>query len=227
MLVYDMYAKTATEACSIVIVPQLAAHQVRSGTTVVELGQSAGAFGSLAGGSPPYTYSVSSGSLPPGTSLNRLALTGTFTSTGTYSFTTTVTDSLGATAAVSARYSVFGRIAFRPHPGQWDATCSGPIDLGCSAQVAYSGGTPGVKPTLTWSTADTNLHPVPVPTGASGQVDLTRPTVSGGAVHFNVLGDQLGTGGGLPWTGVVIVTVTDPVTHTSTTAHIFVIIYRP
>lgn len=49
---------------------------------------------SAQGGASPYTFAVSSGSLPTGTSLNSSTgvITGTPSATGTFSFTITVTD---------------------------------------------------------------------------------------------------------------------------------------
>lgn len=49
------------------------------------------------GGTPSYTYSISSGTLPPGLTLNSAtgAITGTPTGAGTFNFTITATDSLG------------------------------------------------------------------------------------------------------------------------------------
>ena len=49
------------------------------------------------GGVAPYTFSISSGSLPPGLTLNAStgAITGTPTTAGTYSYTAKVTDSTG------------------------------------------------------------------------------------------------------------------------------------
>ena len=49
------------------------------------------------GGTSPYTFTVTSGSLPTGTSLNSSSgvISGTPSATGTFSFTITVTDSLG------------------------------------------------------------------------------------------------------------------------------------
>jgi len=51
------------------------------------------------GGNPPYTFSIFSGSLPTGMSLNSTtgAITGTPTVTGTYSVVFRVTDSQGKT----------------------------------------------------------------------------------------------------------------------------------
>jgi large repetitive protein len=66
-------------------------------------------FAAVSGGAGPYTYSVVSGTLPPGTHLNGLALAGTFPfdDRSTYRFTVVVTDSLGATATVVAVYNLW------------------------------------------------------------------------------------------------------------------------
>lgn len=55
---------------------------------------------SVSGGVPPYTFSLVSGSLPPGITLNTSTgiLSGTAYTPGTYTFSVKVTDSVGATA---------------------------------------------------------------------------------------------------------------------------------
>ncbi len=62
------------------------------------------------GGTPPYTYSVTSGALPTGLSLNAAtgAITGTTTATGNFSFTITATDAAGCTAMLGMALSVGG-----------------------------------------------------------------------------------------------------------------------
>jgi uncharacterized repeat protein (TIGR01451 family) len=61
-----------------------------------------------AGGTAPYTWSVSSGSLPPGLTLGASSgiLAGTPTTAGTYSFTLKVTDSASATATESGSLTI-------------------------------------------------------------------------------------------------------------------------
>jgi hypothetical protein len=62
------------------------------------------------GGVPPYTFSITSGSLPPGLTLNTStgAITGTPTTAGTFNFTAKVTDSSGnsTTGTVSTNCSI-------------------------------------------------------------------------------------------------------------------------
>ena len=50
------------------------------------------------GGTPPYTFAVTTGALPPGLTLTGAVISGTPTTPGTYSFTIEVTDSNAATA---------------------------------------------------------------------------------------------------------------------------------
>ena len=56
------------------------------------------------GGTPPYSYAIETGSLPPGLTLEPTtgAITGTPTATGIFPFIATVTDSLGATATTGS-----------------------------------------------------------------------------------------------------------------------------
>jgi hypothetical protein len=53
------------------------------------------------GGTSPYTFAVTSGAIPTGTTLNASTgvISGTPSATGTFSFTITVTDSLGFTGS--------------------------------------------------------------------------------------------------------------------------------
>ena len=57
------------------------------------------------GGTPPYTFAIASGPLPPGITLNPStgALSGTPTTAGTYHFVVMLTDSMGLTAVTSTQ----------------------------------------------------------------------------------------------------------------------------
>jgi len=69
----------------------------------------------VSGGTPPYSFSVSSGAVPDGDSLNStenpdgsetVTLDGTPTSAGPSTFSLAISDSAGATAKVSAKKSI-------------------------------------------------------------------------------------------------------------------------
>jgi hypothetical protein len=77
-----------------------------------------GTYGTLAGGSAPFQYKVD-GQLPADTTLNGLALSGTFAQppnnqTQSYSFTVQLIDAAGATATVTANFSVNPHIVLSP-----------------------------------------------------------------------------------------------------------------
>ena len=64
------------------------------------------------GGTPPYTWSVSAGALPPGLSLSAAGLiSGAPTVTGSYSFTAQVTDGAAPPAHATAPFSITVAVA--------------------------------------------------------------------------------------------------------------------
>lgn len=108
-----------------------------------------GTVGSQSGGIAPYTYALTGGALPSGMSLNGLSLAGPFprgqrSVTGApipYKLTVKVTDALGAQGSVDATFNVFAHLAFAIN----SAKCPSAI-RGCSMQLTYTGGTPGIDP---------------------------------------------------------------------------------
>jgi Putative Ig domain len=162
---------------NIPIVPRLTASLVSGCATecTVELGcvTVCGTFGQVSGGAAPITYSLTSGPLPAGTSLNGLSLNGTFTGLpGRLQFTVQATDGFGATALITARYNLIPHISFNA------ALCRGWTR--CSIQLPYSGGTPNGAPvmvTVGWAgnlacgfTAPTVCPEPPISATASGGV---------------------------------------------------------
>jgi len=98
-----------------------------------------GGFGVLSGGVGPYSYTLTQGPLPAGTSLSGLALTGTFGGLSGYlKFTVQVTDAMGASATVAPTFWMYDHISLS------GGTCTG--RGGCKVSLAYNGGTPGPQP---------------------------------------------------------------------------------
>ncbi len=225
--VNDTVGVSANLATTIAVAPRLIVSLTHSGTITSRQGSAAagGAFASVAGGAAPYTYSVTAGALPAGVSLTGLSLSGTYSTAGTYHFTVTVTDGLGATAAVTPAYYVWGPITFPPFwtvPGTTadhrfmyaDVECRGTNATGCSIAFPYSGGTPSVIPVI--SREDTQAAWQGIPGYGPGQ-DSTlyglSVTVSGGAIHVAVAPNSNPKG----WTsGKVFVVLKDPQTGETT-----------
>ncbi|WP_321384925.1 putative Ig domain-containing protein [Rhizobium sp.] len=97
----------------------------------------------VSGGTAPYSYAVTSGTLPAGVSLN--TSTGTFSGTpttaGNYSFTITVTDNNGATTSLAYTLTVNAPAAdlvFSPTAGSLTDAMAGEK---YSQQISASGGT--------------------------------------------------------------------------------------
>jgi len=88
-----------TFSISVLAAPGLA---IEGGVNVLNAGTVGAPYGavlSATGGVRPYTWAITSGTLPPGLSLVGDAFFGTPTTAGTYGFTARVTDSRGATAS--------------------------------------------------------------------------------------------------------------------------------
>jgi hypothetical protein len=134
-----------------------------------------GAFGSVSGGLPPYSYSIVSGYPPSGMGVNALSLTGAFPAPGplgAWQLAVQVTDQFGAQSTVNAGWFVFSHIALTVA----NATCSGGVPTGCTTQqLQYSGGTPGGSPQVV-VTQDPKYPPIPAGskfTAANGMVTVT------------------------------------------------------
>jgi hypothetical protein len=93
-----------------------------------------------AGGTPPYTFSATSGSLPAGLTLNSSTgeIRGTPSSSGSFSLTVQVTDSASVTATKAFTLTVAGALAFTTPP----TLPSGAVGVAYSQALVASGGTP-------------------------------------------------------------------------------------
>ncbi|MEA5115933.1 MAG: Ig-like domain-containing protein [Geobacteraceae bacterium] len=123
------------------------------------------------GGVSPYTWSLAAGVLPPGLSLNGTtgAISGTPTSSGTYSVTFRVTDSRRATATRALTITVYTAPAITTA-----SLASATVGKAYSAGLTAGG---GVSP-YTWSLAAGVLPPGLSLNGTTGAISGT-PTSSG------------------------------------------------
>jgi hypothetical protein len=89
----SVFRQTATYSCSIVIISTLTVQAYCSGVQAV-IGQTFSAGFEVGGGVSPYTFTLESGSLPPGLALNASTgdISGTPTSGGSFPFTVRITD---------------------------------------------------------------------------------------------------------------------------------------
>lgn len=113
------------------------------------------------GGTPPYTYAIISGSLPPGLALNTATgiISGTPTARGTFSYTAQVTDANGLTATVTCQFviSQFFQVVFQgvrrqrgKQPPLIDKTCYDPhaLIITASGQLTTIGTLPVAYPAV-------------------------------------------------------------------------------
>jgi len=129
--VVDSKGKYDTVVCTIVIVSPLDIQCGVCGSVNATVGSAFSSALSVKGGSGPYTYSIASGALPAGVTLNTSTgvISGTPTASGTYSFTTKVVDADGQTDTVTCTLLVKGTIACGTYTtytqGGWGANPSG------------------------------------------------------------------------------------------------------
>lgn len=147
--------QSATTSLSLTVIPALVitTGSLPNGTDGIPYSSSA----AVAGGAPPYVWSISAGALPPGLSLNTSdgTISGTPSATGVYSFTVLVTDaSSPANQSASQAYQVAINGAGTLNIS---TTALPPVLIGTaySAQLNATGGT---QP-YAWSVSASSLPP--------------------------------------------------------------------
>ena len=120
------------------------------------------------GGTPPYTFATSAGSLPPGITLTGAVLSGMPTKTGSYTFTIQVTDSVSATATEQLTIAITGLAI----------TTSAPLP-GAAVGTAYSQAlvAAGGTPPYTWALTG-GAPPAGLTLSSAGAITGT-PTAAG------------------------------------------------
>ncbi|MGA7963471.1 MAG: choice-of-anchor D domain-containing protein, partial [Candidatus Acidiferrales bacterium] len=121
------------------------------------------------GGTPPYSWSFSSGTLPPGLTVGSTGtITGTPTTAGPYSFTVQVTDSMSptpntamATFGLTVTGSTGGALTILP-----TSLPDGEVTLPYGATIVASGGTPPYTYAVTTGTITSGL----TLNGTTGQI---------------------------------------------------------
>jgi hypothetical protein len=157
ILVTDSAALTATKQLSITVAGGLSittAAALPSGSLNAGYSQTLAA----AGGTPPYTWTLTAGALPKGLTLSTAgAITGTPTAAGTFQFTATVTDSASLTASQQFTLIVGGGLAIAT-----TALPGGKVGASYSQTLTATGGTPP----YTFATSAGSLPPGITLTGA-------------------------------------------------------------
>ncbi len=149
---------------------------------------------SATGGTTPYTFAVTSGSLPAGLSLaSNGALTGTPSASGLSSFTVTATDSIACVGSISYTIQVTcPSITVAPA-----SLAAGLTDVAYSQTITATGGTTPYSLTVTTGTLPTGLS-------LATNGDLTgTPTVVGSSSFTVTATDSNGCTGSKAYTVVV------------------------
>jgi large repetitive protein len=177
----------------------------------------------VSGGTSPFTWSVSSGSLPGGISLSADGnLTGTPTATGTFSFTVKVTDANGQTATQATSITINAGVSttFSPPPA---AVVGAPYSFtltatGGTTPYTWSVNSGTLPPGITLSSAGV-LAGTPTSTGTySFSVNVIDKNNGIATTSITlVVGNGVGLTFGTPPTGQVGVAYTDTLTATGGT----------
>ena len=187
--VVDSKGNSDTTTCTITVLSSVLDIQCGTcGATKAMVGTGYSASFAATGGAPSYTYSISSGSLPAGLTLNAStgALSGTPTASGTFTFTSKVTDSKGKTDTVTCTLVV------QPSPINLNCgSCSaGKAQVGSpfSASLSATGGTGA----LTYSIVSGSLPPGLTLNTSTGAISGT-PTTGGTYTYTSKVVDSKGS----------------------------------
>ena len=161
------------------------------------------------GGTAPYSFTVTGGALPAGMALNNGKLEGTPTADGTYTFTVTVTDSAGPTAATASKaFSL--KVNAAPYAITLSASDSNPAVGGSSVMTATvtnnSVAASGENVVFTWK----------VKGGSQGQQTGATVSTDNSGVATYTLDNNLGGYSGIQRTVTVTATVQSDTSKSAT-----------
>jgi hypothetical protein len=156
------------------------------------------------GGTAPYTFTVSSGTLPTGLSLNGAtgAISGTPTVTGAYNFTVTATDSTSATGNQAYSVTINPPVSITT-----TSLAAGTVGANYSQTVSATGGTG----TITFS--ETGTLPAGLSFSSTTGTLSGKPTASGTSTFSVTATDSVGGTNSKTYT----VTISPAITFTTTT----------
>ncbi|HUS04855.1 MAG TPA: putative Ig domain-containing protein, partial [Bryobacteraceae bacterium] len=167
----DAVGALASRACSIAVAPQLVivSASVANGAVASPYSETL----TVSGGTPPYSWSVSGGSLPPGLALNagNGSISGLPAQGGAFPFTVRVTDAAGVTAernftlTVAAGFSIAACPAASATVGQ--PYSSAPSTAGGRSPMTWSLLTGALPPGLSLSMENGTISGTPTQAGGS------------------------------------------------------------
>ena len=179
----DSFGSTGSQAYSVTIATPVvvAPPSLPNGGVGVAYSQTITA----SGGSGPYTFAVTAGTLPSSLSLSAAGvLSGTPSASGTFNFTITATDSLSATGAQSYSITIAAPVVIST-----TSLPNGSVALAYNQTISASGGTSPYTFAVTAGTLPTSLT-----LNSNGQLSGT-PTASGTFTFTVTATDSLGASG--------------------------------
>jgi hypothetical protein len=197
--VVDSAGASAASSCAITVATAPAPLSLACSANSGQVGQPYVSSMVAAGGTSPYTYSISAGSLPSGLTLNSStgAITGTPTAAGTFSETSRVLDSTGASVTSSCGITVVTA------PAPLTLTCaanSGQVGQPYVSSMVAAGGTPPYTYSISAGSLPSGLTLnsstgaiTGTPTAAGAFSDMSRVVDSAGVLSASSCGITVAT----------------------------------
>ncbi len=175
--VVDGSSQTATKAVTLVVAP---APTLTFSPLGAEVGVIYSQQPTITGGTGPFTWAISAGSLPPGVTLNASSglVSGSPTAAGSFSMTVTATDSFGQVTNKTVTITVSASPAFAT-----SMPPSGQVGVAYSTSLSVTGGTPPYS----WSIIAGSLPAGLALNAGTGQLSGTPTTVGSTSFTASVI----------------------------------------